>query len=365
MSAGAIVLWLIAMVLILLLNAFFVATEFALVASRRSRIQELVESGDSLAVIVQKLQSDIGRSVSGTQLGITLCSLGLGWVADHSINQAVGMMLGMIPGLDGIVIPSGVGVVISFLLLSSMHVVIGEQVPKFISLSIPESVARRLSPFFRLYCFLAWPFIWLMDKLAAGILRLMGLRKPSSGDDAHMAHTAAELQILIDASMKGGELGERETDLLTRVLDLRDLDMAGVLMPIDKVDAVSSELRLAALLDVVSKTKHSRLPVYNGNVDNIVGVLYTRDLFDWWKSTLDDPAKMKRDFKSQKFIRPAFVVERTHKASALLDDMRKRKVQIAVVKDGAKTVGIVTMEDLIEELVGEIYDEHDKLPKSA
>lgn len=364
MSVGAIVLWLIAMVLILLLNAFFVATEFALVASRRSRIQELVDGGDSLAVIVQKLQSDIGRSVSGTQLGITLCSLGLGWVADHSINQAVTYILGLIPGLEGVVVPSGLGVVVSFLLLSSMHVVIGEQVPKFMALSIPERVARRLAPFFRLYCAVAYPFIWLMDKLAVGILRLMGLQKPSS-DEAHMGHTAAELQILIEASLKSGELEERETDLLTRVLDMRELDVGSVLVPMDKVDSVSVDMNLRALLDVVSKTKHSRLPVYSGNVDTIVGVLYCRNLFDWWRATMDDPRRMKQDFKAKNFMKAAFVVERTHKASALLDDMRKRKVQIAIVKDGGKTVGIVTMEDLLEELVGEIYDEHDKLPNAT
>ena len=359
MSAGGIVLWLLVMALFLLLNAFFVATEFALVASRRSRIQEMVDGGHSLASVVQKLQQDIGRSVSGTQLGITLCSLGLGWVADHSINHVVSLLLGLIPGLDGVVVPPGVGVVISFLLLSSLHVVIGEQVPKFLSLSIPEKVALKVAPIFRVYCTIAWPFIWLMDKLAVGILRLLGVRKPSS-DEAHMAHSPDELEILFEASQKAGELGERETDLLKRVLDLRDLHMDEVLIPLAKLDAVGVDLKLPALLKVISKTKHSRLPLYRGSVDNIVGVLYTRDLFDWWQSTLADPARATREFNPEKFMRPAFLVQRSHKASALLDDMRKRKVQIAIVKDGEKTVGLVTMEDLLEELVGEIYDEYDK-----
>ncbi len=360
MSAGSIVLSLLVMALILLLNAFFVAAEFALVASRRSKIKEMADDGNATAILVQKLQQDIGRSVSGTQLGITLCSLGLGWVADHSLNQIVSLLLGLIPGFAGIVVPTGVvGVVVSFLLLSSMHVVLGEQVPKFLAISNPEKIALRIAQPFRIYCSVAWPFIWVLEKMGAGVLRMFGLRKTSA--DAHAsAHSPDEFEILFDESKQAGQLGERETDLLKRVLDLRDLSMDHVLIPMKKVDAVSIEMGLSALLKVVAKTKHSRLPVYRGNVDQIIGVMYCRDLFDWWSATMQDCYRASRDFKPEKFIRPAFLVQRSHKASALLDEMRKRKVQIAIVKDGETTIGIVTMEDLLEELVGEIYDEHDK-----
>lgn len=360
MSAGSIVLSLVVMALILLLNAFFVAAEFALVASRRSKIKEMAVDGVASAILVQRLQQDIGRSVSGTQLGITLCSLGLGWVADHSVNHLVGLLLGLIPGLEGIVVPSGVGMVISFLALSSMHVVLGEQVPKFLAISSPERIALKIARPFSVYCTIAWPFIWVLEKMGAGVLRCFGLRK--SAHDAHAsAHSPDEFEILFEESKKAGQLGERETDLLKRVLDLRDLGMDDVLIPMKKVDAVSINMGLEALLKVVRKTKHSRLPVYQGNdVDKIVGVMYCRDLFDWWDTTLPNCQRAVRDFNPEKFIRPAFLVERTHKASALLDDMRKRKVQIAIVKDGEKTIGIVTMEDLLEELVGEILDEHDK-----
>lgn len=362
MSAGHIVLSLIVMALILLLNAFFVIAEFALVASRRSKIKEMAEDGNAAALLVGKLQQDIGRSVSGTQLGITLCSLGLGWVADHSVNQLMGLLLGLIPGVGEIIVPSGVGMVISFLTLSSMHVVLGEQVPKFLAISNPEKVALRIARPFSIYCTFAWPLIWVLEKSGAGVLRCIGLRK--TGHDSHeSAHSPDELEILFDESLKAGQLDKRETDLLKRVLDLRDLSMESVMLPVAKVDAVSIDMSLPALLKVVAKTKHSRLPVYRGNINTIVGVLYCRDLFDWWSSTMFNCNRAAKDFKPEKFIRPAFVVEITHKASALLDEMRKRKVQIAIVKDGSKTVGLVTMEDLLEELVGEIYDEHDKPAK--
>ncbi len=365
MSAGSIVLWLIFMVVILLLNAFFVATEFALVASRASRIKEMVASGHASAALVQQLQRNMGRSVSGTQLGITLCSLGLGWVADQSISQLVALALGLIPGMDGVAVPtSGVGLVLSFMLLSSMHVVLGEQVPKCLSIAIPEKVAVTVAPLFRIYCFVAWPFIWLMDKLAGGILRMIGLKKP--GHDSHTsAPSLAEIKILVGESEEAGQLGKRETDLLTRVLELRDLSIDDVLNPIGKVDAVAVDMGLVALLKVVSKTKHSRLPVYKGTPDTIVGVLYARDLFDWWSETLNDCHRMTKHFKAKDYMRPAFVIQRNHKASTLLDEMRKKKLQIAIVKDGDQTIGIVTMEDLLEELVGEIYDEHDKFPRQA
>jgi CBS domain containing-hemolysin-like protein len=364
MSAGSIVLWLIVMLIILLLNAFFVATEFALVASRASRIKEMADNGSTSASIVQQLQRNMSRSVSGTQLGITLCSLGLGWVADQSITHLVGHLLGLIPGLEGIAVPSGVGLVLSFFLLSSMHVVLGEQVPKFLSISVPEKVALAVAPIFRVYCAVSFPFIWMMDRMAGGILRLAGMRKPSH-DSHSSAPSATEYEYLFDESQEAGQLGERETDLLKRVLDLRDLSMDGVLNPMSNVDAVSIDMDLPALLKVVSKTKHSRLPVYKDSPDHIVGVLYCRDLFDWWSATLTNCQRATRDFKAKTYMRPAFVVQRTHKASALLDEMRKKTVQIAIVKEGTKAIGIVTMEDLLEELVGEINDEHDKVSKQA
>lgn len=366
MTAGSIALSLSVMVLFLVLNAFFVATEFALVSSRRSRIQELVDGGNSTARIVAQLQQDMGTSVSGTQLGITLCSLALGWFGEDGFEKLVNWTLSAIPGVGTVDLPHGVGVFISFVLLSATHVVLGEQVPKFVSLRLPERLILITAPIFRIYCKLAWPLIWLLNRCAELILKALRVPKPDA--DHHFVHSAEELEMLFEASRRAGELGDRETDLLKNVLDLRDLTMDQVLLPVSKMDAVAAKTPLADLLAVVAKTKHSKLPVYIGSVNNIVGILNTRDLFDWWSKVMQLAntngelwKKQVQEFSIQKLLRPAYQVLNTDRASSLLDELRKRKIQIAIVKDtNGKTVGLVTMEDLLEELVGEIYDEYDK-----
>lgn len=365
MVLESIALYFLLLVLFLALNAVFVATEFSLVASRHSRIQELADEGNAAARTVQDLQRDIGTSVSGTQLGITLSSLAIGWVGENSLKELVNFLLSFVQA-GPVSLPSGISVVISFAILSTVHVVLAEQVPKFVALRLPERIILILAPPFRIYCRIAWPLIWTMNRSAELILKLIGIPKPPP--DAHLVHSAEELELLIEASRKAGELDQRETDLLTNVLDMRDLTMEKVLIPIKRVDAIRNDLSLAELLAVVQKTKHSRLPVYEGQIDNIVGILYTRDLFDWWSSSIaqakGDPGLWKKqvqEFQVKKFVRKAYFVLKSAKASTLLDDLRKLKIQIAIVRDASgKAVGLVTMEDLIEELVGEIYDEYDK-----
>ncbi len=363
---GSLLLSFLIVLLVLLLNAFFVAAEFALVASRHSRIQELVDEGNAAAKTVQQLQKDIGTSVSGTQLGITLCSLALGWIGENAVNALITLLASWIPEAASVSLPHGFGMFVAFMFLSASHVVLGEQVPKFVSLRMPERVVLVVAPFFRIYCRLAWPLIWTMNRCAELILKLLGVPKPAA--DEKFVHSAEELEMLFEASRKAGELGDRETDLLKNVLDLRNLTVDQVLVPVKKMDAVPYGLSLDQLLSVISKTKHSKLPVYKGSVDTIVGILNTRDLFDWWSSSLKSAAgngelwnKQVKEFKIEKFLRQAYSIQNTDKASSLLDDLRKRKIQIAIVKDtNGKTVGLVTMEDLLEEFVGEIYDEYDR-----
>lgn len=358
MSIVSLALWLLAVVLILLLNAFFVATEFALVASRRSKIKEMVEEGHPIAPVVQKLQTDIGTSVSGTQLGITLCSLALGMVGEEAFNVLINLVLRLfVPDAATFELPHGIGVAISFLLLSSLHVVIGEQIPKFLALRIPERLIIMTAPFFRIYSRLAWPLIWTMDRVAEFCLRLMGIPKPEA--EHHLVHSAEELEIIFEASSKAGELGDRETDLLKRVLEMRDRTAEQVMVKVDKMDAVPVNASLASVLKLVIRKKHSKIPVYKDNVDNMVGILNTPELLVWWSANLSNKDAAAQ-FKLEKMLRPVYHVGAEEKATVLLDELRKRKIQIAVVKNAEKkTVGIVTLEDLLEELVGEIYDEYD------
>lgn len=376
MSFGALALWLTVMVLLVLLNAVFVATEFALVATRRSRIKELVDEGRPGASLVQALQDNMDASVSGTQLGITLSSLALGWVGENSILELVNLALGSIPGASGLTAPHGLGFVLSFLILSSLHVVVGEQVPKFLALRLQEKVALRLCYFFRIYSRIMWPLIWVLNGLAGLLLRMIGFSRTS---EAHASvHTAEELEILIDASEKAGELEPGESDILKRVLDLKDVVVATIMVERSKMDCVDEKIPFRQLLAKIVTTNHSRLPVYRDHKDNIVGVLHTRDLFALWLSTFDpakcthEPQKIADTLNIRKLMRPVLKVAKDAKAGEVLEEMRRLQLQMAVMVElevpGAKkpayqkAVGMVTMENLVEQVVGPIQDEHD--PKS-
>lgn len=345
------------MLLFLVLNGLFVAIEFALIALRKSRVQEMVDKGHPLAKTIEHLKGDIDTSIAGAQLGITLASLALGWVGEHSIQRLVDLILGFVPGAVGFTVPAGVGFVLSFVILSVLHVVIGEQVPKSWALRLPEQMTVRLAVPFRLFCMVARPLIWLMNGIAEFVLRLIGI--PKATGEEHAVGSADELEILIDASRKAGTLGKRESDLLKRALELKELTAAKVMVPRTRMDSIADNLTLAEVLAVVSKTKHSKLPVYRGNRDNIIGILNTRDLFDWWNAALKGGTAGK-EFKLSAFVRQVHVVPAALPAGVLLEEMRVKKLQMVIVVDEfGGTAGLITLEDLVEQLVGEIWDEYD------
>jgi CBS domain containing-hemolysin-like protein len=346
----------LAMMAILAINGIFVAAEFALVAMRHSRIQELLDEGHPQARLLKKLKDNIDLSVSGIQLGITLASIALGWIGEHSILELVKNVLGNIPGVAGWQPPPGIGVALSFLVLAMLHAVLGEQVPKLLALRMPERMILLLARPYDIYSRLMHPLIWSMDKMTLACLWLVGIRDSNLQDPVH---SAEELEILIDHSRKAGELGDRETDLLKRVLDLRDLTVEQVMVPVQDMDTLAVNSTLPVVLKLVTKKKHSKIPVFEGTVDNVVGVLNTPDLFDWFLIGVKAGREGMKEFNLRKMIRPAYQALTTDKASVLLDELRRRRVQIAIVKDASgKTVGLCTLEDLLEQLVGEIEDEY-------
>jgi CBS domain containing-hemolysin-like protein len=356
MDDGPLLLWLSIMLLFLVINGLFVAVEFALISMRKTRIQELLDEGHWQAPLLHKLKSNINLSVSGMQLGITLASLALGWIGEHSIYEVVKAALNWIPGLTGLEPPQGVGIAVSLLTLSLLHVVLGEQVPKVLALHMPERMLMLLARPYDIYARLMFPIIWLMNRLTELCLRVFGIK--SSDHDEASIHTAEELEIIIDASHAAGELDDRDTDLLKRVFDMRELTAENVMIPRARMDCIEDIASLGEAVRFASKTKHSKLPVYRGSVEKVVGVLHTRDLFDLIAKPFDQPANPLRAI-----IRPVHVVRKDVPARTVLDDMRSRRIQMAIVTDeDDRLLGLVTMEDLLEKLVGDIYDEYDKLP---
>ena len=371
MSFGPILLGLALLFAFLILNGLFVAFEFAIIALRKSRLEELVKNGKSGAERVQKLHKQLDRTIAGAQLGITLASLALGWLGDHSILPLIQSAMSTIPGVAEMHLPAGLGVAISFIILSLLHVVVGEQVPKTMGLRAPERMSFLLSGPFRIFCFITAPLVWLMNAFTWLLLKPFGMTK--ANHEESQLPSPAEFQILFEESVKAGTLGKQESDFLKRALELKAVTLKEVMVPRTRMDCLEDGMGLVDMMAVASRTKHSKLPVYRITRDNVIGILNTRDLHDLFYAYLKrgpltpvatagtaNPAAGPKPFRLSDYVRKAYFVPDTMLASTLLEQMKERKLQMAVVIDefGA-TVGIVTLEDLLEQLVGEIWDEYD------
>ncbi|HNB22658.1 MAG TPA: hemolysin family protein [Candidatus Melainabacteria bacterium] len=364
MSFGPILLGLALLFAFLILNGLFVAFEFAIIALRKSRLEELVKNGKSGAERVQKLHQQLDRTIAGAQLGITLASLALGWLGDHSILPLIQSAMSSIPGVAEMHLPAGLGVAISFVILSLLHVVVGEQVPKTLGLRAPEKMSFLLSGPFRIFCFITAPLVWMMNAFTWLLLKPFGMTKAKHEES--QLPSPAEFQILFEESVKAGTLGRQESDFLKRALELKAVTLKEVMVPRTRMDCLEDGMSLVDMMAVASRTKHSKLPVYRNTRDNVIGILNTRDLHDIFYAHLKARPQSgsaqvtPKPFRLSDYVRKAYFVPDTMLASTLLEQMKERKLQMAVVIDefGA-TVGIVTLEDLLEQLVGEIWDEYD------
>ncbi|MCC7530913.1 MAG: HlyC/CorC family transporter [Candidatus Melainabacteria bacterium] len=399
MSFGPLLLGLALLFVFLMLNGLFVAFEFAIIALRKSRIEELVQKGHTGAKRVQAMHQRMDKTIAGAQLGITLASLALGWLGDHSILPLIKSAMSAIPGVADANLPVGLGVFLSFVVLSTLHVVVGEQVPKTMALRASERMAFLLAGPFRAFCFVTAPLVWVMNGLTWLLLKPFGMTK--ARHDEHQLPSPAEFQILFEESVKAGTLGKQESDFLKRALELKAVTLKEVMVPRTRMDCLEERMGLVDMMAVASRTKHSKLPVYRNTRDNVIGILNTRDLHDLFYAhlkvraqagdataagavasalgvgssdagvqnlpgtppgvrDLSGATKAPRLFRLTEYVRKAYFVPDTMLASTLLEQMKERKLQMAVVLDefGA-TVGIVTLEDLLEQLVGEIWDEYD------
>jgi len=346
-------------VLCLIANGLFVAAEYALVTIRKSRLEEMVNNGVAGAKTIQALKANIERSIAGSQLGISFSSLSLGKVGSS-----------LLLALDAIVLDAfylhGQGSSeavfwLSFGLLSVIQVVFAEQIPKQIALRLPEQTLMRLYKPFMVFCVVMGPLIWFMATASFLVLKLFRLARVAP-QGHHQLPSTDELQILFDQSEKAGTIDKQESGLLRRALDLKDLTVREVMVPRLRMDCITETMPLAEIVKVICQTKHSKLPVYRG--DTVIGILNTRDLFDLWQDHLKNPGALPA-FKLNAYMRKAYFVPVRMHAGNLLEEMKERRLQMAIAVDEfGTTVGLITLEDLIEQLVGEIWDEYDK-PSNA
>ena len=336
-------------VVIIAWNAFFVSAEYAFVAVRRTRIDELVEEGSAAAKRVRRLLDDPARFISAFQVAITLSSLALGAVGEPAVSRLFEQLFGNVGMLgDGAVVV--ISVIFAFAIISSLHVVLGEIVPKTLTLSRAESVALAVVLPVTIFMWLFWPFIWVLRGISEALIRLMGLESPS---EMRLVHSEEELKLLISASHEEGVLEAEERQLLYKVFDFAETEARQVMVPRPDVVALQVDLTPDEAIEQTLNAPYTRYPVYGETLDDLVGVVHIRHLFG---------ARLQQSDATtlEAFVRPVPIVPETKKLDELLADFRRTNTHMAIVVDEyGSTVGIATLEDVLEEIVGEINDEFD------
>lgn len=334
------VLELLALAGLILLNASFVAGEYGLVTSRRTRIAELEREGNRRARAVMRITGDPPRFIAAMQLGVTVTSLGIGALGEPVLARLFEPTLATV-----------LAVILALLLITFLHVVIGELVPKGIALGHPERTALALSTPVQVFFVVFAPLIWLLQSATRRVLQLLG-QKPPGAD--HEAHSEAELRMLLVSSAAQGTIEPGEQEMLSKVFDFADKEVADVMVPRPEVVAISVELAPEEILLAVLDSPYTRFPVYRDTIDSIVGILHVRDLF----AAMHDRGI--GAVRVEELLRPAAMVPETKDLAALLTEFKRTNQHMAIVLDEYGAVeGIVTLEDLLEEIVGEIEDEFD------
>ncbi|HEX6941337.1 MAG TPA: hemolysin family protein [Gemmatimonadaceae bacterium] len=344
-----------AVVALVLLNGFFVAAEFALVGARRSKLQEMHEAGDRLARLALKALDNLDRYISATQLGITIASLALGWVGEPVVAALIDAILGLFgiqpaPGATH----TAAGVAVAFGVITFLHVVFGELAPKTVALVMPERLSGWVALPLMLFARIMTPFIALLNGTANAFLRLFGI-KPMS--ESRHVHSPEELRMLVMQARAHGTLDESDSAMLAGVFDFHEKKVQDVMRPRTEMVALSIDASEAEIRETLSRERYSRYPVYQESLDDVVGVFLAKDLW------LHD---RKSSFSLRQFVRDPLYVPATRGAVRVLDDLRKTRAHMAVVLDEyGGTAGIVTMEDLIEEVIGDIADEYDMVSRES
>src|SRR5436190_16269312 len=347
---------LLAVIALVAANAFFVAAEFALVASRRTRIEAMIRRGDRKARTVRKAVTDLYRMLSATQLGITLTSILLGFVAEETVAHLFRDWFKALPAALEFLTRGGVASVVAVGMISFLHVVFGELVPKTWAITYPEATSRWVATPLILFSWITRPFNFLPNASARLVLGAIGIR--SSNPELDRVHSPEELRMLVEQSRKTGGLGAGDARLLEGVFEFSEKNAREVMTPRTQIVALPAEASLAEAADRVAAAGRSRYPVTGESLDDVVGIVHAKDILRGLLSGSEAPV--------QDIARPPFFVPGTREVEDVLADMKRQKVHLAIVLDEfGGTAGLVTMEDLLEEIVGPIYDEYDQVPAAA
>jgi CBS domain containing-hemolysin-like protein len=326
-------------------NGFFVAAEFAIVTVRKTRIDQMVAEGHRGARAVRLAVTQPDRYIAATQLGITMTSLGLGWIGEPAVATMIQPAFERVPAYVTVATAHTISVVLAFTLITAFHIVFGELTPKRIALERSEATALWVVKPTEIFMRVLWPFIRLLHGMAQAVLKVLGMQ---GADGRTMVHSEEELKMLVTASQEAGVLEEHEEQMLHRVFGFADLTAGQVMLPRTELVAVAAETPRDALIEQIARTGHTRLPVYRDDLDNVVGILHVTDVLK--ALTAGDGA-----VNAGVLAREALTVPETLEADDLLAEMRRRGVREALVIDEyGGTAGLVTFESLMERIVGDL-----------
>jgi CBS domain containing-hemolysin-like protein len=342
---------LLAILLLVLTNAFFVATEFALIRVRKTRIAELIREGEPRARAVELALKDLDRSIAATQLGITMAGLALGWLSQPALSSLIEPLIGLLPAGVSLQFTRGLSALLVFLLVTFLTVVGGELAPKGVALRDPERTALAVAQPILFVRALFRPAVALLNSSGAFLLRLMGFGPPSHTE---LAHTVEELKMLVSASAESGVVEDQEEEMVHAVFDFGETLVRQVMVPRTEMEALPERAGLATMLTLAASSPHTKFPVYREAIDHILGVVHVPDLL----RASQNPAR--QDVVASDLMREVFFVPESAHVSLLLRRFQARHEQIAIVLDEyGGTAGLVTLEDLLEEIVGEVGDPFD------
>ena len=333
---------------LLFVNGFFVAAEFSLVKVRKTRLEQLCNDGNSNAQIALKLVNNVNKMLAAAQLGVTIASIALGWVAEATMVQLVTPIIRFIP--LGEITVHAVAIPVAFLLVTYFHVLLGEQLPKCLALKHTENLALMIAPPMSLFIALFKPFVWTLQVSGDWILKLLHADK----EDASLVHSTEELDMLVDASYNEGVLNETEAEMLHNMFKFSDLMAKQVMIPRTDMICVPEDITYEEINKLALENGYTRYPVYEKeNIDKIIGFLHVKDLYAI--------AMTKEEYSLPALLRPILLVPETMTLDNLMMEFKKTHIQMAVVVDEyGGTAGLITLEDVLEEIIGEVQDDFDE-----
>ena len=350
---------LLVVVLLIAVNGFFAGAEVALLSVRPSRLRQMAEEGQAGAQAALNLLAQPGRLLSLTQVGVTLASLGLGWAGEDTLYRILVAAFHPATTPLSAKLLHGACLVVSFLVISYCHVVMGEVVPKNLAIAKADRLAALVAPPLAVFLRISLTFVVIIERSASAITHALQLKTAAHAG----GHSSEELKLIVSSSRGLGYLPEAQEDMIHRVLDLGEVAVREIMVARNDMVSISSQATLDEVLDSMIREQHSRLPVYEAVPEKIIGILHYKDLLPVWQERRQSirTGRPSRAFRMSRLLRPHLVVPETKPLSQMLEEFRQGSSHIAMVVDEFGTiVGMLTVEDVLEQIVGRIEDEHDE-----